>query len=217
MDGFTAGMDQFLVILQLSIRELKQALLLARQKANPPSLHKSWERAKETWKLMYSGNRACQDKIITNSKLRRVTNVSPEWSLRNVPSLTAATFVAIGTDGGFFTSSKRFLSGWTYFNPLHTFVPCHLQGQNLTTLRICFCCVTLRAQHTCSQGSLHISTQREESAEERRGEPYYNTHAKHMHCHRRALEMVIDDMVAQLKYAALSRRLLFRTCSFWCL
>jgi hypothetical protein len=39
MDGFTAGVDQFLVILQLLIRDLKQALLLARQKAQstPPS------------------------------------------------------------------------------------------------------------------------------------------------------------------------------------
>lgn len=35
MDGLTAGMDPFLVILQLLIREHKQALLLAKQKASP--------------------------------------------------------------------------------------------------------------------------------------------------------------------------------------
>lgn len=37
MDGFATGMDQFLVILQSLIRELKQALLLARQKAKSPA------------------------------------------------------------------------------------------------------------------------------------------------------------------------------------
>lgn len=32
--------------------------------------HKSGEKAKATGKLMYSGNRACQDEMITNSKLK---------------------------------------------------------------------------------------------------------------------------------------------------
>lgn len=31
---------------------------------------KSWEKAKATGKLMYSGNRVCQNEMITNSKLR---------------------------------------------------------------------------------------------------------------------------------------------------
>lgn len=52
MDRFTAGMDQFLVILQLLIREHKQALLVAKQKASPlphfinlekqPKKHENW-------------------------------------------------------------------------------------------------------------------------------------------------------------------------------
>lgn len=61
-----------------------------------------------------------------------------EPSLRNVPSwqslsLTATTFVRIGIDGVFFPANEIFFfpCKWTYFNPLHAFVPCHLQGQNL--------------------------------------------------------------------------------------
>lgn len=39
MDGFTTGVDQFLVILQLLIRETQIALPLARQKATPPLIN----------------------------------------------------------------------------------------------------------------------------------------------------------------------------------
>lgn len=66
--------------------------------------HKSWEKAKETWKLMYAGNRACQDKIITNSKLRSKKQMYPQTSAGETCSpgkslsLAADTFVAIGID-----------------------------------------------------------------------------------------------------------------------
>lgn len=33
-------------------------------------VHKSWGKSQESWKLIYSGNTACQDKIITTLELR---------------------------------------------------------------------------------------------------------------------------------------------------
>lgn len=70
----------------------------------------------------------------------QATHVSPEQSLGDLQSrqvtLTHNGNLLLQSEltEGFFTSSKRFLSWGTYFNSPHAFVPCHLQGQNLTTL-----------------------------------------------------------------------------------
>lgn len=62
---------------------------------------------------MYSADRACQDVIISNSKLRsearrRLQNrAETRAALASPLSLPAATFVAVGTDGGFFHCEQK--------------------------------------------------------------------------------------------------------------
>lgn len=78
MDGFTAGIDQFLVILQLLIREVKQPLLFARQKAKYPlsQILRKGQRKMKTG-VFWKENKPRQDYNQVKAE-NQVTNVSPE-------------------------------------------------------------------------------------------------------------------------------------------
>lgn len=154
-----------------------------------------------------------------------VTNVSTDQRLRNLRSWQVAHsqllhFLQSGLTGVFFTSRKRLLSGRTYFNPLHAFKPCHLQGQNLTTSRVCFCCVILQAWGTCSQSSFsHTDTDTHTHSTQILKEGREGG-GSNMKTYMQSLCIATDKAwkwcTTRWRYI-FERRMLFRTCSFGCL
>lgn len=123
------------------------------KKLNPPPLFINPEKKPKELKTDVFGKQSMPRQDYNQLKAEtQVTNVSPEQSLRSWHSWQATlagssvTFVAIGTDGRLFHFKlKDFCQGEHILIHRVHFVPCHWQGQNLTTSSVCFCCITLQA------------------------------------------------------------------------
>ena len=154
----------------------------------------------------------------------QVTNVSPEQSLRSWHSWQATfagssvTFVAIGTDGRLF----RF--------KLKDFC----QGEHISIHRVHLSHVTDKDKTWLLQESAFVVSlygpmdmfprlaEKKKINSEKRGDEGWeeqccNIHTEHMRSYRYLGNGDLQDGDTWWKHAASYRRILFRTCSFWCL